>query len=87
VGRLSGDEFAVLLRGLTGPEGARSLADRVLRSFDEPFRLEGRDVRIGTSVGVVVHPGGPATAEQLLRSADTAMYADKHRDRGAGQAP
>jgi diguanylate cyclase (GGDEF)-like protein len=83
VGRLSGDEFAVLLRGLTNPEGAGSLADRVLRCFDEPFRLEGRDVRIGTSVGVVVHPGGETTAEQLLRSADAAMYEDKHRGRNA----
>jgi diguanylate cyclase (GGDEF)-like protein len=84
VGRLSGDEFAVLLRGLTDPEGAGSLAARVLRCFDEPFRLEGRDVRIGTSVGVVVHPGGETSAEQLLRSADAAMYEDKHRDRSAG---
>jgi diguanylate cyclase (GGDEF)-like protein len=84
VGRLSGDEFAVLLRGLSGPEGAASLADRVLRCFDEPFRLEGRDVAIGTSIGVAVHPGGEATAEQLLRSADAAMYEDKHRDRSAG---
>jgi GGDEF domain-containing protein len=35
-------------------------------------------------VGVVVHPGGETTAEQLLRSADAAMYEDKHRDRSAG---
>jgi diguanylate cyclase (GGDEF)-like protein len=81
VGRLSGDEFAVVLRGLTSPDGAHSLAGRVLGCFDEPFRLEGRDVRIGTSVGVAVHARGEGGPELLLRRADAAMYADKHRDR------
>ncbi|WP_448626510.1 diguanylate cyclase domain-containing protein [Geodermatophilus sp. URMC 64] len=85
VGRLSGDEFAIVLRGLTSPAGADSLARRVLHCFDEPFRLEGRDVRIGTSVGVAVHRDGDGGPEQLLRRADAAMYEDKHRDRG--QAP
>jgi diguanylate cyclase (GGDEF)-like protein len=83
VGRLSGDEFAVVLRGLTSPEGADSLAQRVLACFDVPFRLEGRDVRIGTSVGVAVHAGGDGGPDLLLRRADAAMYADKHRDRDA----
>src|SRR5205085_947917 len=54
VGRLSGDEFAIVLRGLPFPASADSLARRVLGCFEEPFRLEGRDVRIGTSVGVAV---------------------------------
>ncbi|NYJ05138.1 diguanylate cyclase domain-containing protein [Petropleomorpha daqingensis] len=83
VGRLSGDEFAVVLRGLSSPEGAHSLARRVLACFDEPFRLEGREVRIGTSVGVAVHANGDGGPELLLRRADAAMYADKHRDREA----
>src|SRR4051794_10095213 len=81
VGRLSGDEFAVVLRGLPSWEGADSLARRVLGCFDEPFRLEGRDVRIGTSVGIAVHTAGEGGADLLLRRADAAMYADKHRER------
>jgi diguanylate cyclase (GGDEF)-like protein len=81
VGRLSGDEFAVVLRGLNSPEGAHSLARRVFACFDEPFRLEGQDVRIGTSVGVAVHADGDGGPALLLRRADAAMYADKHRDR------
>jgi diguanylate cyclase (GGDEF)-like protein len=81
VGRLSGDEFAVVLRGLTSPEGAHSLARRVLGCFDQSFRLEGRDVRVGTSVGVAVHAGGDGGPDLLLREADAAMYAAKHRER------
>ena len=89
VGRLSGDEFAVVLRGLASAEGAHSLVRRVLDCFDEPFRLEGRHVRIGTSVGVAVHQDGDGGPELLLRKADAAMYEDKHRDRGldVGGAP
>ncbi|SFF21159.1 GGDEF domain-containing protein [Blastococcus tunisiensis] len=81
VGRLSGDEFAVVLPGLVHPDDAHGLAARVTGCFDEPFRLEGTDVTMGTSVGVTVHgDGGPRTAEQLLREADAAMY--RHKQRG-----
>ena len=78
VGRLSGDEFAVLLPGLDSPADAEGLAARVLGCFDDPFRLEGRDVLAGTSVGIAVHAGDTDTAESLLRAADAEMYRHKH---------
>jgi diguanylate cyclase (GGDEF)-like protein len=82
VGRLSGDEFAIILPGLVAPDDVRRLADRVDECFGEPFRLEGSDVEVGTSVGVAVHDDNSyATAEQLLREADAAMYRDKQRSR------
>jgi diguanylate cyclase (GGDEF)-like protein len=78
VGRLSGDEFAIILPGLAGPADAHGLAARVSACFAEPFRLEGTGVPVGTSVGVAVHvPGSVRSAEQLLREADAAMYLDK----------
>ena len=81
VGRLSGDEFAIILPGLVEPEDAYSLAGRVADCFAEPFRLEGREVAVGTSVGVAVHQPG-RDAEELMRRADAAMYRDKQqRDR------
>ncbi|WP_324274747.1 sensor domain-containing diguanylate cyclase [Blastococcus brunescens] len=80
VGRLSGDEFAIILPGLAHPEDAHGLAARVSACFAEPFRLEGVDVTVGTSVGVAVHGDGrERTAEQLLREADAAMYLQKQR--------
>jgi diguanylate cyclase (GGDEF)-like protein/PAS domain S-box-containing protein len=82
VGRLSGDEFAVILPGLMAPGDVARLADRVDECFGEPFRLEGREVEVGTSVGVAVHDHGSyGSAEQLLREADAAMYRDKQRSR------
>ncbi|MGY2129662.1 diguanylate cyclase domain-containing protein [Blastococcus sp. SYSU DS0617] len=76
VGRLSGDEFAIILPDLGDPADAHGLAGRVQDCFAEPFRLEGSEVAVGTSVGVAVHqPGG--SAEELLRQADAAMYRHK----------
>ena len=57
------------------------MVDRALACFDEPFRLEGQDVRIGTSVGVAVQTDGDDEAEHLLRKADVAMYQHKNRER------
>jgi diguanylate cyclase (GGDEF)-like protein len=81
VGRLSGDEFAVLLPALARPEDAGRVVARVLGCFDEPFRLEGTDVAVGTSVGVAVHDGGWGSADALLRAADADMYRHKHAGR------
>jgi diguanylate cyclase (GGDEF)-like protein len=77
VGRLSGDEFAMILSGLVGDEDADGVVDRVLGCFVEPFRIEGQDMTIGTSVGVALHSGTEGTAEQLLHEADAAMYRHK----------
>jgi diguanylate cyclase (GGDEF)-like protein len=80
VGRLSGDEFAVILGGIPDPADATRLAERVVACFETPFRLDGTDTEIGTSVGIAVHdPRAAVPAEELLRRADAAMYRDKQR--------
>jgi diguanylate cyclase (GGDEF)-like protein len=83
VGRLSGDEFAIILPNLSAPDDAAGFVDRVVGCFAEPFRLDGTHVNVGTSVGVAVHSGGgDRTPDQLLRIADAAMYQDKERRYG-----
>jgi diguanylate cyclase (GGDEF)-like protein len=86
VGRLSGDEFAVLLPALARPGDADRVVDRVLGCFDEPFRLEGTDVAVGTSVGVAVHVDGWDDADAMLRAADADMYRHKHAGRDGREA-
>jgi diguanylate cyclase (GGDEF)-like protein len=84
VGRLSGDEFAIILPGLVDDADGAALAERVTDCFTEPFRLDGTAVTVGTSVGIAVHdPVSGRTAEQLLREADAAMYRHKERGRAA----
>jgi diguanylate cyclase (GGDEF)-like protein len=91
VGRLSGDEFAVLLPRLAGPADAERVVARVAEAFQERFRLDGLPVDVVTSTGVAVHTGEAgdpsAVAEQLLRDADAAMYRHKHRERPPAPAP
>ena len=84
VGRLSGDEFAIILPALLDPADAHGLATRVEECFAEPFRLEGREVAVGTSVGVAVHEPG-TTAEDLMKQADAAMY--RHKQGGRSTRP
>ena len=71
--RLGGDEFAVLLRH-TEVEEAQVIADRLVRSIEQPFVIDRRDIAIHASVGIAL--GGPdvGVAEDLLRNADVAMY-------------
>jgi len=79
--RIGGDEFAVLLPGADEPT-ARLLAGRFTALLDEPVAVDGVVLRAEASIGVAAGavPAGTAPAT-LLREADAAMYARKHRTR------
>ena len=79
--RLGGDEFAVLIDGAHESQ-ASSVARRLLSSLAEPVWIAGRELSVGASIGVTLHPGGTARSEDLLRHADVAMYAAKEAGRG-----
>jgi diguanylate cyclase (GGDEF)-like protein len=74
--RLGGDEFAVLLDGVLGAEEAQSIAARILDALGEGFVLERRELQVTASIGVAVSDSS-IQADELLRNADTAMYAAK----------
>jgi diguanylate cyclase (GGDEF)-like protein/PAS domain S-box-containing protein len=73
VARLGGDEFGVLLNRVSRPGDATRVAERILKDLNRPFRIEGRQVFAGVSIGVALSTPGD-TPEELLRNADTAMY-------------
>ncbi|SDY27852.1 diguanylate cyclase (GGDEF) domain-containing protein [Modestobacter sp. DSM 44400] len=83
VGRLGGDEFVVICRDCD-TAGAEALAARCQSTFDDPFPLAGRSIRLSASIGVAT-AGAAEVAElrstDLVRDADLAMYAAK----GAGR--
>ena len=81
VGRMGGDEFAVLLPHVTDQDTAEAVAQRIISSLDNAFRLDGRELRVTTSIGIALHAGPEGRADPLLRSADTAMYEAKQRGR------
>jgi len=75
VARLGGDEFAVLLADGDERRAAR-VAERLLEALRTPFFIEGREIFTSASIGVA-NGGGSRTAGELLRNADSAMYAAK----------
>jgi diguanylate cyclase (GGDEF)-like protein len=72
--RYGGEEFAVLLPG-TGRAGARAVADRIRARIESRFR--GRAPHVTTSGGLATWPGDAGSAEELVRSADRALYRAK----------
>jgi len=75
--RLGGDEFAILLPGVQGKE-AEALAERVVRAVAQiPFRFEGQNLRVTTSLGIAYYPTHAADADDLVARADIAMYQAK----------
>jgi len=61
---------------------AQRAADAVIGSLASPLTVDGRDVALGASVGIAVFPEHGRTTEELLRSADRAMYAAKAAGHG-----
>jgi len=74
IGRLGGDEFIILLAGLTEPADARPVVKHFIDQFTAPFKIGGRELILTASVGISVFPGDGENASALLRCADSAMY-------------
>jgi diguanylate cyclase (GGDEF)-like protein/PAS domain S-box-containing protein len=80
--RFGGDEFVVLLEGVTSPDDASLVADRVLEVLREPVILSGEHEVVPTmSIGMAVSEAG-MSRDDLLHDADVAMYRAKERGRG-----
>jgi diguanylate cyclase (GGDEF)-like protein/PAS domain S-box-containing protein len=82
VARMGGDEFTVLLEGITEAGAAVSVAECVLRGLTLPVYFGGQEIFTGGSIGVVSDGSGYASAKDLLRDADVAMYHAKNAGRG-----
>jgi diguanylate cyclase (GGDEF)-like protein/PAS domain S-box-containing protein len=82
VARIGGDEFGILLEDDADEARARSLADRALAAFAVPFEVQGREVFIRASIGIVLSVPGDSDTDELIRNADTAMYAAKAAGKG-----
>lgn len=77
IGRLGGDEFAVLFADSGDPVVAKGEAARILDAFRKPFSLGGLELELGASIGIALAPAHGREAEELLASADFALYRAK----------
>ncbi|MDR6155378.1 diguanylate cyclase (GGDEF)-like protein/PAS domain S-box-containing protein [Acidovorax delafieldii] len=84
LGRMAGDELAVVARNLRHADGAAAVARHLIRAVAEPWRSpDGLEVVAGVSVGICMFPEHAGTTELLLQGAHAAVYGAKARGRGA----
>ena len=76
VARMGGDEFTVLLEDVSDPREASIVAERVLATLADPFRIAGRELHVSGSIGIAL-AGPEVDPEELIRDADVAMYRAK----------
>jgi diguanylate cyclase (GGDEF)-like protein/PAS domain S-box-containing protein len=85
VSRFGGDEFVVLLSGLSAGSqhraDAEEVAQKLLSGISASLEAEGRPLSVTPSVGIALYPGDGKTSEELVKHADSAMYVAKARGR------
>lgn len=81
VARLGGDEFLIVLEDLDAPATAEQVAGRLVEALQQPFPIQGHQLRIGTSIGIAFYPDDGDDAAELVRNADAAMYRAKENGR------
>ncbi|MCP5160446.1 MAG: EAL domain-containing protein [Hahellaceae bacterium] len=77
--RLGGDEFTVLLTDLRQAHQASLVAQRIIDVISAPFMVMNREVNVGASVGIAMYPVDGKNSENLVKSADLAMYEAKQK--------
>ncbi|MEU0965382.1 EAL domain-containing protein [Streptomyces sp. NPDC005917] len=77
VARLGGDEFVALTTGPGTQREVDELADRIMNALVTPISVDGRELMVRGSIGIVEGPAGERTPAEVLRSADITMYRAK----------
>lgn len=79
--RLGGDEFVIVLTDLSGVDSLKTVADRIMDSFNKPFIIYGRKLFITPSIGISIYPNDGDNIDELLRKADMSLYKVKESGR------
>ncbi len=80
--RMGGDEFLFVLPNIGGVEHARETAERISEALTAPVQIDQHKLYISGSIGISMFPGDGTDSGELIKNADTAMYAAKNLGRG-----
>jgi len=72
--RIGGDEFVVLLEGVSGYDEINVIATRILDGINVPLTVSGHTFYVGASMGISVYPDDSTEHDELMANADKAMY-------------
>lgn len=81
VARFGGDEFTILLEGLTDVDGARGAAERLMECLQTLFEVADQEIFLTTSIGIALSVSGRESPTDLMRNADVALYRAKEKGR------
>ena len=82
IGRLGGDEFQVIIPDVDDRGKLGETAQRIIQMISQPYSIEGSRAIIGTSIGIAIAPYDGIEPDELVKSADLALYAAKGGGRG-----
>lgn len=82
VARIGGDEFGVIQVEPNNADSIAILAQKLLKSLEQPFKIDGHDVHSNASIGITIFPDDAEKPEEILRNADMALYHGKGENRG-----
>ncbi len=85
VGRMGGDEFAIVIPDAQSRRKIEGLADRIIRSIAQPYMIDQTEIMIGVSIGCAFGPIDGATVDDLILKADLALYEAKGAGRGVAK--
>jgi diguanylate cyclase (GGDEF)-like protein/PAS domain S-box-containing protein len=85
VGRMGGDEFAIVISDGQSRRNVERLADRIIGAIKEPYLIDQIEIRIGVSIGCAFGPIDGATVDDLILKADLALYQAKDAGRGCAR--
>ncbi|HEX6784759.1 MAG TPA: EAL domain-containing protein [Sphingomicrobium sp.] len=85
VGRMGGDEFAIVINDAQSRKKVEQLADRIIQTIKEPYMIDQTEIRIGVSIGCAFGPIDGATVDDLILKADLALYQAKDSGRGVAR--
>ena len=81
VARIGGDEFIILIEDVEDMDYINKVSEKILKCFNEPFRLNNQGCFVTTSIGVAIYPTDGECADVLIKNADIAMYKAKLKDK------
>jgi diguanylate cyclase (GGDEF)-like protein/PAS domain S-box-containing protein len=85
VGRMGGDEFAIVVTDAQSRKLVEQLAARIIKAIKEPYMIDQTEIRIGVSIGCAFGPIDGATVDDLILKADLALYQAKDAGRGCAR--
>ena len=81
VARIGGDEFLLLIPKIHNTENAVSIANKIIRSFEKPFAINGGSLLTSVSIGLSIFPDNGKDLETLMHKSDSALYSAKNAGR------